>query len=64
MPLSSPESGQVNRLGFIVGQNTVPDGFGQIGDAKSNESLVVTHEAVVRHASFAVDGRGANRLSM
>jgi antitoxin (DNA-binding transcriptional repressor) of toxin-antitoxin stability system len=31
MPLNAPESGQVKRLGFMVGQITVPDDFDRMG---------------------------------
>lgn len=31
MALTSPEPGQVKRLGFMVGQITVPDDFDQMG---------------------------------
>jgi len=31
MPLSTPEAGQVKRLGFMAGQITVPDDFDRMG---------------------------------
>ena len=31
MPLNAPEAGQVKRLGFMVGQITVPDDFDRMG---------------------------------
>lgn len=31
MPLSAPEAGQMKRLGFMVGQITVPDDFDRMG---------------------------------
>ena len=34
MPLNAPESSQVKRLGFMVGQITVPDDFDRMGTAQ------------------------------
>ena len=33
VPLSTPESGQQKRLGFMTGQITVPDDFDRMGQA-------------------------------
>lgn len=34
MPLNAPDAGQMRRLGFMVGQITVPDDFDQMGGAE------------------------------
>jgi len=38
VPLSAPDAGQAKRLGFLVGQITVPDDFDRMG-AQEIESL-------------------------
>jgi prevent-host-death family protein len=38
VPLSAPSAGQAKRLGFLVGQITVPDDFDRMG-AQEIESL-------------------------
>ena len=34
MPLNAPEAGQQKRLGFLIGQITVPDDFDRMGSAE------------------------------
>lgn len=34
MPLNAPESSEVKRLGFMVGQITAPDDFNEMGHAE------------------------------
>ncbi|MGD9842132.1 MAG: type II toxin-antitoxin system Phd/YefM family antitoxin [Steroidobacteraceae bacterium] len=34
MPLNAPEAGQAKRVGFMVGQITVPDDFDRMGSAE------------------------------
>jgi prevent-host-death family protein len=34
MPLNAPEAGQVKRLGFMVGQITVPDDFDRMANTE------------------------------
>jgi prevent-host-death family protein len=49
--LNAPTGAQIRRLGFMLGQISVPDDFDRMARRRSSESSAVVHETAAGHTS-------------